>query len=209
MSEWINFFHTKTLTMPLFLVALLLGIPSTQADARTYKGDLTSQVLVFDVTTSLNGKTEQIETWFAQWVGDVYAKSIESPAMPAGSLGARRRICETASWIAPRRHIWREGEEPFLTKTQDLKYLRLDHSIKRVRCKRVTNETKRVSQGALKRAQAWFSSRGLTSDTIARDHRQIGNVETWLAENVPGFVSVKLRTSGRGLSQTASAQSEK
>lgn len=183
----------KTTSAILFLVALILTLIGSEVEAKSYKGDLTSQVLVFDVTTSLNGETRSKETWFVQWVGDVYAKSIESSSERLGSRVLRRRVCETASWIAPRRHIWREGEAPYQTKTQDLKYLRLDHSIKRVRCKRVTDETARVSQGALKRAQTWFNSRGLTTATIARDHRRIGSVETWMADNVPGFVSVEIR----------------
>lgn len=183
----------KTTSAILFLVALILTLIGSEAKAKSYKGDLTSQVLVFDVTTSLNGETRNKETWFVQWVGDVYAKSIESSSERLGSRVLRRRVCETASWIAPRRHIWREGEAPYQTKTQDLKYLRLDHSIKRVRCKRVTDETARVSQGALKRAQTWFNSRGLTTATIARDHRRIGSVETWMADNVPGFVAVEIR----------------
>lgn len=176
-----------------FALILAVALFGSQAHAKTYKGDLTSQVLVFDVTTSLTGETMRVETWFAQWVGDVYAKSIEFSMEQPGSRIFKRRVCETASWIAPQRHIWREGEESFQTRTQDLKYLRLDHSIRRVRCKRVTDVTARISQGALKRAQGWFASRQLTSKTIARDHKDIGNVETWLADNVPGFVSVEIR----------------
>lgn len=172
----------------------VIAAPGADAQMRTYKGDLTSQTLVFEVTTAVKGQKPKVEVWFAQWVGNVYAKSVETTLPGSGALKRGKRICETASWIAPKRHIWREGDEPYLTKTQDLKYLRLDHSTNSAKCKRVQGVTKRVSKGALSRAQEWFDSRTPKTTPTTRDHRDIGSVENWIRYNVPGFVSVELRS---------------
>jgi hypothetical protein len=170
----------------------VIAVPGADAQMRTYKGDLTSRTLIFDVTTT-DGGQQQVETWFAQWVGNVYAKSIETNQPGFGIIKRKKPVCETASWIAPKRHIWREGDEPYLTRTHDLKYLRLDHSIKSAKCERVRDETRRVSKGALKRAQGWFSARNATNTPTSRDHRKLGSVEDWIEHNVPGFISVDLR----------------
>lgn len=209
MAEMFCMSWIKNLATRFVLVSLALAVFGIQAQARTYKGDLSSGTLVFEVTTSVDGDGKRVEIWFAQWVGNVYAKSIETSVDRIGPRGSGRPVCETASWIAPQRHIWREGDDPYLTKTQELKFLRLDHSIKKRGCERVKDETRRVSKGALKRAQAWFTSRQISSKTIARDHRDIGNVETWMAKNIPGFVSVKVRNQTNSLDQTRWAQSEK
>ena len=182
--------QVSRLSLVLF-ATLAIGLFGNQASAGDYKGALSSDTLVFDVTYMAGG-TVQTETWFAQWHGNVYSKVIEAEVPKVGDRFSSRRFCENASWVAPERHIWKEGDEPYLTRSQDMKLIRLEHSLKRVDCRKMSNETRGVSKRALKNARRWLQSRSLQSSALDRNRIEVANVETWIRENLPGVVSVKL-----------------
>lgn len=173
--------------------AFAMGLGINQANAEGYKGALLSDTLVFDVTY-VSGDTVQVETWFAQWEGNVYSRALDSKVLRPVGINAKRKVCENASWIAPERHIWKEGDPPYLTRSQDLTVLRLEHSLKKVRCRSATEETRGVSRRALKNAQAWLQSRHLSSADYDRSQKEIGSVEVWIRENIPGVVSIRMNT---------------
>lgn len=177
----------------ILFAAFAVGLAANQANAEGYKGALLSDTLVFDVTY-VSGDTVLVETWFAQWEGNVYSRALESEILRPVGVNIKRKVCENASWIAPERHIWKEGDPPYLTRSQDLRYLRLEHSLKKVRCRSVNDVTRGVSSRALKNAQAWLQSRHLSSATFDRNQKEIGSVEVWIRENVPGVVSIRMNT---------------
>ena len=184
---------TRSRWKTLLFTILAMGLGTSQALAGGYKGALLSDTLVFDVTY-VSGGNVQIETWFAQWEGNVYSDTLDSRVLRSVGINKTRKVCENASWIAPERHIWREGDEPYLTRSQDLKRVRLEHSIKTVRCRSVTEETQGVSRRALKSAEAWLQSRQLSSVAFDRKQKEIASVAVWIKENVPGVVSIRLNT---------------
>lgn len=175
----------------LLFAVLAAGLGTSQAIAGGYKGALLSDTLVFDVTY-VSGGNVQVATWFAQWEGNVYSDTRDSRVLRSVGINKKRRVCENASWIAPERHIWKEGDEPYLTRSQNLKLLRLEHSLKKVRCRSATEETLGVSRRALGNARAWLQSRNLSSASFDREQNEIASVEIWIKENVPGVVSVRL-----------------
>lgn len=176
----------------LFFAAFAFAMSTGQADARGYKGAVHSDTLVFHVTY-VSGDTVQVETWFAQWVGNVYSKAIEAESSRVHmSLSERIRVCESASWIAPERHIWREGDEPYLTRSQELKLQRLEHSVKYVNCQKVTEKTQGVSRRSLSFAQDWLQSRQLVSFAFDRDDNAIASVEDWILQNIPNVISIRV-----------------
>lgn len=177
----------------VLFAAFAMGFGVNQANAEGYKGALLSDTLVFDVTR-VSGDSVRVETWFAQWEGNVYSKALDASVLRSVGINKTRKVCENASWIAPERHIWKEGDPPYLTRSQDLTVFRLEHSLKKVRCRSATEETRGVSSRALKSAQAWLQSRHLSSAAYDRSQKEIGSVEVWIRENVPGVVSIRMNT---------------
>lgn len=177
----------------IFVAAVVFSLGATAARAEGYKGAISSDTLVFDVTYQ-SGDAVVVETWFAQWVGNVYSKAVQSEVPRDGPISSKRGFCESASWIAPERHIWKEGDPPYLTKSHKMKLRRLEHSMRRVRCRKNIEETRGVSKRALKNAVKWIGSRELDTYALARDKAEIGSVETWILANVPGAISTKLNT---------------
>ena len=175
----------------ILFAAIATGLAANSANAEGYKGALLSDTLVFEVTL-VSGDSVQVETWFAQWEGNVYSRALDANVLLPVGINKTRKVCESASWIAPERHIWKEGDPPYLTRSQELKAFRLEHALKKVRCRSATEEIQGVSRRALKNAQAWLRSRQLSSVDFDRNQNEIGSVEAWIRENVPGVISIRM-----------------
>lgn len=171
--------------------AVAITMAATGAWAEGYKGAVFSDTLVFDVTY-VSGDTVRVETWFTQWVGNVYSDTLETGNEGFSGTRIRMNLCESASWIAAERHIWKEGDPPYMTRSHKMKLRRLENSIKRSKCRKVTEDTQRVSRRALRNATDWIKSRDLDTVSAGRDHSDIGSVEGWVHANIDGVVSIRL-----------------
>lgn len=191
---------TMSLAWKLLIASCIIVGTASEALAGGYKGALSSDTRVYDVTFVDDGSV-RTETWFAQWVGNVYSKAKEAESDRVKiPLSERIQLCESASWIAPQRHIWKEGAEPYLTASHKLKLKRLEHRMRIVRCRRDVERTQGISRRALRSAREWIGSRNMNSVTFNRDNHEIGSVEVWLRREVPNVISIRLNRKESGLS---------